>query len=207
MLSIRGTRLGSLLLLAQALPLVACTTSPGSSGTGADASLGAPPNDLSMTGADLAVPGADLTPQPDLVVAASDLSLPDLTPQPDLVVALPPVYCAGNPCAAGQICCFDATSNTPPDHCGSHGGCGVGYVELSCSSPQDCPGQLCCASFVITGVPPTQFRQYTNVACSVGCDIQSGQVVVCDPTRANPCPFGGTCTPSNLLGGGYMICM
>jgi hypothetical protein len=116
------------------------------------------------------------------------------------------VYCAGAPCPSGDICCFDPTSSNPPDHCGQHGQCGSGYSEVSCSSPAACPGGYCCAQFVLAGNPPQQFRDYTQVSCQTTCGFNSSETTVCDPNSADPCPFGGTCTQSQLLGSGYSVC-
>jgi hypothetical protein len=116
------------------------------------------------------------------------------------------VYCGGTQCPAGNVCCFDPTSNNPPDHCGTAGQCGAGYSEVSCSGPAACPGGYCCAQFVLVGNPPQQYRDYTGVACQSTCDNPSTEIVVCDPTSSNPCPFGGTCVQSGLLGNGYNVC-
>jgi hypothetical protein len=116
------------------------------------------------------------------------------------------VYCAGAPCPAGDICCFDPTSSNPPDHCGAPGQCGSGYSQVSCSSPAACPSGYCCAQFILAGNPPQQFREYTQVACQATCGFNSNETTLCDPTSGTPCPFGGNCVQSQLLGTGYFVC-
>lgn len=121
------------------------------------------------------------------------------------------MYCDGAACSPGAVCCYNPSSAQPPDHCGQHGQCGNipgggPFTEISCSSPADCPGGYCCAEFMLGGNPPQQFREYTAISCQASCDNPQAEIVVCDPTAANPCPFGGTCTASTLLGAGYYVC-
>jgi hypothetical protein len=115
------------------------------------------------------------------------------------------VYCAGGVCGKGQICCFDPTSNNPPDMCGTHGQCGPGYVELSCSQPSDCPGQQCCATFTLIQTAQGMLRVYQSVACASQCDNPMSQLPICtnDP---GVCPVGTMCVQSTLLGPPYQIC-
>jgi hypothetical protein len=76
----------------------------------------------------------------------------------------------------------------------------MGYVELTCNGPEDCPGQLCCAAFQVQG----QQAFYNGISCAPTCD-QQNQLVVC--SDANPtCPPGAQCQDSQLLGDGYKIC-
>jgi hypothetical protein len=80
------------------------------------------------------------------------------------------------------------------------------FSELSCTGPDYCPNQVCCAHFTVIGMGPTAYRHYTSVACQAACPNDGTQTVICDPNAANPCPFGGQCTPSQLLGNPYNIC-
>jgi hypothetical protein len=59
---------------------------------------------------------------------------------------------------------------------------------------------------MLGGNPPQQFREYTGISCQASCANTQSQIVVCDPTAANDCPFGGTCIQSTLLGAGYYVC-
>jgi hypothetical protein len=107
------------------------------------------------------------------------------------------VPCGGQMCDPGEICCFNPTG--PGDHCGFAGQCGAGYVELSCNSPNDCPGSQCCATF-----NPMQ-QAYEGIACQASCDAQD-ELVVCSNGNPGVCPPGTMCHNSNQLGPGYKVC-
>jgi hypothetical protein len=109
-------------------------------------------------------------------------------------------------CPQSDICCYNPDTNTPPDKCGKPGQCGNGYSEVSCSGPEYCPGGYCCAQFTVAGMPPNTYRHYTNVSCQSTCDNPTMEILICDPNSANPCPFGGMCVPSTLLGMPYNVC-
>jgi hypothetical protein len=109
-------------------------------------------------------------------------------------------------CPVPDICCYNPDNNMPPDKCGKAGQCGMGYTEVSCSSPAYCPGGYCCAQFTVGGTPPNTYRRYTNISCQAQCNMPQQEIIVCDPNSANPCPFGGQCVPSTLLGTPYHVC-
>jgi hypothetical protein len=94
----------------------------------------------------------------------------------------------------------------PPDHCGKHGQCGTQYSEVTCSGPAYCPGGYCCAQFIVVGVPPQDYRHYTSIACQADCSNTMIEIVVCDPNATDPCPYGGQCVASTLLGTPYNVC-
>ncbi len=121
---------------------------------------------------------------------------------------LPPVNCADGTCAAGEVCCFDATSTNPPDHCGKHGQCGQSFIELTCSVPEDCPGQICCARGTVVGMGPSQTFQYAGVSCQPTCANTTTYVefALCSTTDPNVCPTGQQCTQSQVLGNNYYVC-
>jgi hypothetical protein len=123
----------------------------------------------------------------------------------------PPVACAGGTCNPNQVCCFNPTG--PGDHCGDKGKCPAGYVELSCSQPADCPGQVCCATFILTNGGQTV--QYTGASCAASCGDLSKEFTLCSGTCTPPpmggcvsaaCQPGTLCWQSTLLGAGYDIC-
>jgi hypothetical protein len=107
------------------------------------------------------------------------------------------VPCNGMQCNAGEICCFNP--NGPGDHCGTSGMCDAGYVELSCNSPSDCPGQVCCADF-----DPNQ-QVYQGISCQATCNGMD-QITLCSNMMPNVCPPGTQCHQSMQLGQGYRVC-
>ena len=108
-----------------------------------------------------------------------------------------PVSCNGGPCMTGEICCFNP--NGPGDHCGQSGQCDPGYVELSCNTPDDCPGGVCCAT-----IDP-MMQTYQGISCQTTC-TGSDHIVVCSNTNPGVCPMGTACHKSGQLGNGYRIC-
>jgi hypothetical protein len=79
------------------------------------------------------------------------------------------------------------------------------FVEVSCSGPGYCPGGYCCAEYTVDNTMPPH-RRYTSVSCRAQCNSPLQEIVVCDPRAADPCPFGGTCQMSGLLGMPYYVC-
>jgi hypothetical protein len=77
----------------------------------------------------------------------------------------------------------------------------MGFAELDCSGSNYCPGQVCCATYMVFG----QQRVYTGASCTANCS-GAGVTVICTPGAPNACPFGGTCQQSGLLGQPYHVC-
>jgi hypothetical protein len=103
------------------------------------------------------------------------------------------------PCGGNDICCFNPFG--PGDHCGMNGQCDPGYVELTCSSPADCPGQVCCAT-----IDPTQ-NTFQGISCQSTCNGPN-EVVVCGAKfMQGVCQPGQKCVQSQQLGFGYRLCM
>jgi len=109
----------------------------------------------------------------------------------------PPVSCNGSPCNTGDICCFNP--NGPGDHCGQSGQCDPGFVELDCSSPDNCPNGICCATF------NQNTQSFEGIACQASCN-GPGDITVCTNMPPSPCPNGTQCHKSMQLGDGYRIC-
>ena len=108
------------------------------------------------------------------------------------------VYCNNNPCAAGEVCCYNLKQQN--DHCGQPDTCGDGFVEFGCNGPEDCPGGVCCADIDIQKNPP-----YKGISCQQSCNSGSHHLIVC--SDANPsCPQGTKCESSQYLGQGYKVC-
>lgn len=110
---------------------------------------------------------------------------------------LPTLSCNDAPCAAGQVCCyfqfeagqdFCSAPNTCPDN--------NGWMEITCSGPDDCPGQVCCGTF--------NNQSWVDVSCQNQCN-GGNELTLCsgDPSV---CEFGTQCQQSQLLGQGYSYC-
>jgi len=108
------------------------------------------------------------------------------------------VFCNGAPCLTGDICCFNP--NGPGDHCGQAGQCDPGFVELSCNGPEDCPGQICCATTDQGG------QTVTGISCQATCS-QPNDFVVCSQQQPNVCQGNTQCQTTNFLGNGYRLCI
>lgn len=110
----------------------------------------------------------------------------------------PPVQvaCNGGQCATGEICCFNP--NGTGDHCGTHGQCDPGFVELTCGAPSDCPGSICCATV-------DNQQKFKGIACQASCSGPN-ELIVCTKMTANICPMGTACHHSMQLGNGYRLC-
>jgi len=73
--------------------------------------------------------------------------------------------------------------------------CGADFIELSCNSPDDCPGQTCCGDHAN--------GSYHSVSCQPTCD-GAEDVLMC---QDDPSVCGGlNCNQSGTLGTGYMYC-
>jgi hypothetical protein len=118
------------------------------------------------------------------------------------------VQCTDGPCAidSSQICCYSIA--TQSGTCGISATCsGDNQFPIPCDSTDDCtelgqPNTVCCAQ-------ADQAGNVTNVECkpASNCDAKQGQTNLCDPAASNPCPNGGTCTPSTVSLPGYTICV
>jgi hypothetical protein len=110
----------------------------------------------------------------------------------------PQVYCNGLPCQPGQVCCLNPTG--PGDHCAQNGQCTGGYITITCNGPEDCLGNICCATFDFNT------NTYQDISCQPSCDGQDN-IVVCSETNPTVCPNGTSCQQSMALGTGYHICV
>jgi hypothetical protein len=121
----------------------------------------------------------------------------------------PPVVCddgTNAACEAGQVCCYNEMPGVP-DSCAAPGQCGATYVELSCSGPDDCPGQICCATGTYVGMGQQTYFQYAGISCSSTCPPagKDGFAVCSGPTDTE-CGAGKACVASDLLPAGYYVC-
>ena len=105
------------------------------------------------------------------------------------------VFCNGNPCDPGQVCCF-VRNNPGATMCGAPGSCQDPAIEISCNEPADCPGGACCGQW--------DGQTYTGISCQPTCD-GFDQILMCEGD-ANVCPPGSDCFPSMILGDGYSFC-
>jgi hypothetical protein len=114
---------------------------------------------------------------------------------------------ANTTCAAGEVCCYNEMPGVP-DSCAAPGQCGSSYVELSCSGPDDCPGQVCCAMGMYVGNPPNQEFMYSSISCKATCPYTdpTTQFPVCSGLTDTECGVGRQCVASDLLPPGYYIC-
>jgi hypothetical protein len=103
------------------------------------------------------------------------------------------VWCQNAPCEMGQVCCFHL-QDPNLDSCGSAGQCGQGFMEISCSGPGDCPGEVCCGNWEAF---------YTDISCQPAC---TGQDVTLCTGDATACDQGQVCDASGSLGAGYDVC-
>lgn len=118
------------------------------------------------------------------------------------------VQCSDGACNidSSQICCY--SNDTQSGTCGPSSTCGGdNQFPIPCDSADDCtelghPNTVCCAS-------NSQSGNVTGVECkpASNCDATQGQTNLCDPAASNPCPNGGTCTPSTISLPGYYICV
>lgn len=111
---------------------------------------------------------------------------------------LPTVYCKGQPCDGGQVCCLNYF-NEDQDFCALPGDCPNGnqWLEIGCNGPDDCPGQECCGQYDFG------FGAWTNIECKSSCG--GNEIELCFDGAA-ACDQGSVCTPSQSLGPGYSYC-
>jgi len=110
----------------------------------------------------------------------------------------PGILCGSTYCDPKiELCCIEngvpgcATSCT-----------GTDVVPIRCDDQADCAaaGQsqsICC------GLPTSDV---TNIYCTTADHCAPPHAYYCDPTLANPCPNGGTCTPTSSPFPGWYRC-
>jgi hypothetical protein len=118
------------------------------------------------------------------------------------------VQCSGGPCDidSNQVCCY--SNSVQSGACELAANCsGDQEFPIPCDSTDDCtelgkPDTLCCAQADQSGA-------VTNIECRApsNCQASNGQTNLCDPAAANPCPNGGTCSPSTQSLPGYYLCV
>jgi hypothetical protein len=104
------------------------------------------------------------------------------------------------------VCCYSTA--TASGTCDITANCsGDNQFPIPCDSTQDCvdlgkPDTVCCAQ-------ADQAGDVTNVECksAASCRTDQGQTNLCDPAASNPCPNGGTCSPSTISLPGYYLCV
>jgi hypothetical protein len=99
------------------------------------------------------------------------------------------------------VCCI-GNGAIQAEKCEAPGGCTGGAAQFSCSSPADCPGEVCCAHYVLVNNGMTV--KYTGASCANTCGDASSEYIICtgDPSV---CTGGTTCQTSEL-GPGYQVC-
>jgi hypothetical protein len=112
----------------------------------------------------------------------------------------PGILCATVYCdpAAGQLCCI--RNGTPTCETSCNGG---GTTPIRCDTQADCAAAgslntVCCGSVNGTIV--------NNIFCSGQSQCTAPKAFYCDPNVANPCPNGGTCSPTTSPFPGYYRC-
>ena len=76
----------------------------------------------------------------------------------------------------------------------------MGWLELTCNGPEDCPGGACCATVEWNSQMP-----YLAIDCAPSCD-PSKQLTLCSEANPDVCVGGTSCEQSQILGQGYMLC-
>jgi hypothetical protein len=88
-----------------------------------------------------------------------------------------------------QYCCDNYNE---PDECLASGATCVYGVVVECDGPEDCAGQVCCATLFIRG----QARAVDNIRCAADCSGNDDRVVC---GSSDSCPTGQTCGTSEIL--------
>jgi hypothetical protein len=99
------------------------------------------------------------------------------------------VSCGNTPCAAGEACCYDPV-NQQQVGCAPARTCGGGLVELACDGPSDCPGAICCGSWI--------GATWTEMSCQPTCSDPSDRILC--GGDASQCVASG-CTESGAAPG------
>ena len=134
----------------------------------------------------------DTTPPP------VDTGPPDMGPPKP-----PPIMCGGTPCEVpANECCVvpfggGATCQAAADYKTCYAD---GNTPIFCSSPADCPGQICCGT-------KNGAQSYADVACEPTCDsTNNSKITFCDPS-ASPdicAALSLACGKSSILVGFYV---
>jgi len=108
----------------------------------------------------------------------------------------PTVFCNGQMCDAGDVCCFNKFT-AGQDYCSGPGTCADGgeWAELACNGPDDCNGGECCGKY-----DPQQ--GWTELSCKPNC---GNDIVMCYGAPL-ACDLGEICHSSQSLGTGYQYC-
>jgi predicted small secreted protein len=131
-----------------------------------------------------------------------------------LEVACPKMKCVVTP--GERACCYD----NPTEHGTASGRCvdkpigkdgcvtdssdGGRETRIECSTPADCDGGACCATY--GGMDPDAGGAwYSLVACKDKCGAED--ITLCDPMVQGACTdHNATCGPSDILPSGYFVC-
>ena len=100
------------------------------------------------------------------------------------------IQCGTSQCSGpSQYCCDNYNE---PDECLASGATCVYGVVVECDGPEDCAGQVCCATLFIRG----QARAIDNIRCAADCSGNDDRVVC---GASDSCPTGQTCGTSEIL--------
>ena len=111
----------------------------------------------------------------------------------------PGILCGSSYCdPATQLCCIDDGVAACATSCQ-----GSNVTPIRCDSQADCtaqgqPASVCCGLF--SGLT------LANIYCTTPDHCGPPRAYFCDPNLANPCPDGGTCTPSSIPFNGWYRC-
>ncbi len=101
------------------------------------------------------------------------------------------ILCDNQYCALGTECCSLNGTYTCADKCS-----GASVNAIKCDSAADCQTGLVCCGVITADV-------INSIYCSTSAQCTAPKAYFCDPTLADPCPQGGTCTSTTLPPGYY----
>ena len=101
-------------------------------------------------------------------------------------------------CAPGEICCVTKQKSPTEQGCSARAACEG--IAAACDGPEDCPGELCCGDFDVSG------DRYLSVACGTACDGSDPLPIVCH-TPDGACPSPLHCVQSNYMPEGFGRCV
>lgn len=112
----------------------------------------------------------------------------------------PVVQCGAMSCdiMGAQACCWD--KNGSKNDCDPTGGCGNNETTITCDGPEDCPGQICCGTFVAAQ------GEFSDLSCASTCDAPGTELIICHVGDASPCG-GLNCVQGGELDTGYGYCV
>jgi len=133
-------------------------------------------------------------------VVLEDTSVADTATPPPPDTGPPPgmgLPCGNGPtCETGDVCCATGSLQNVTLGCSTASACSG--TPIACSTPEDCPGAVCCGTETGTG----QGTHYVGVQCQASCN----GITFCDPKNGgSDCPNNDTCNASMLLPG-YYVC-